>query len=183
MSTMVKKDAAGLVARHVLLLLIAGTNSVVSAMGHRPVVRPRAVNQEDLMHEANFLARRIIADLERSRPLSQEEKVLIAQARLIYAENAVERVQGMTRDQINTTLANGMTPLIDAARQGRVAVVQQLLHQGADASLRDAHGQTAYDYACEDVVARDMGDGGAISPETLVVQGEIRRALMRARGR
>lgn len=184
MVAMIKRYARGSAPRYVLLLLIAGINGTVCAMGKlSSSMRPPAVGQEDLMYEADFLAGRVIAALERSRRVSEEERESIVQARLTLAENAVALLQGMTRQQINgMRFANGMTFLMEAARNGRVAVVHQLLHQGADASLQDARGRTAYDYACEDIVAQDIAYGGSISRDTLMVRDWMRRAFERTRG-
>ena len=48
---------------------------------------------------------------------------------------------------VNVTDAHGATPLMIAARNGDLGVLQFLLSRGGDASARDTEGQTAFDWA------------------------------------
>jgi len=47
----------------------------------------------------------------------------------------------------NLTNARGATPLMIAARNGDLGILQALLSRGADASVRDADGKTVFDWA------------------------------------
>jgi hypothetical protein len=49
--------------------------------------------------------------------------------------------------QISRGWFDGQTPLMWAARHGHVEMVRFLLDSGADPSISDANGQTAWDYA------------------------------------
>jgi ankyrin repeat protein len=48
---------------------------------------------------------------------------------------------------VNTTNAMGSTSLIYAATFNRTEIAKMLLVKGADASVKDSRGQTAYDHA------------------------------------
>lgn len=50
-------------------------------------------------------------------------------------------------EQINTKNEDGKTPLIFAILIGNSEVVKALMNNGADASIKDKFGKTAYDYA------------------------------------
>ena len=51
-------------------------------------------------------------------------------------------------DACRATLANAMTPLMQAARLGQAAMVHALLERGADATARNADGNGALWFAC-----------------------------------
>lgn len=54
---------------------------------------------------------------------------------------------------VNVTDGRGATPLMIAARNGDLGILQALLARGADSSLRDSQGQTVFDWAETSAVA------------------------------
>ena len=50
---------------------------------------------------------------------------------------------------INKQKNNGATPLMQAARFGRIEVVRELLKRGAKKALKSNGGKTAYDFTCK----------------------------------
>lgn len=58
-------------------------------------------------------------------------------------------VSKLDKQGINAIQTNGFTPLIFAAQIDESNLVKKLLDKGADKSLKDDEGKTAYDYAKE----------------------------------
>jgi ankyrin repeat protein len=65
------------------------------------------------------------------------------------AKATEELIENYYHHELDNVDGNGQTPLIWGAEEGSTEAVKVLLEYGADKSIKDAAGKTAYDYAIE----------------------------------
>ncbi len=63
------------------------------------------------------------------------------------ATGSINRKGESAMQNVNVVNKNGHTPLMDAAKEGDVEAVKDLLHRGADVDAKSSKGKTALHYA------------------------------------
>ncbi len=79
--------------------------------------------------------------------------------------------EGFDPNNLNSRIANGMSPLMRAAQQGHLAWVEQLIDQGADVTLRNDDQNPALWFACFSnnvaLVSRLIGAGADLDNQNV----------------